>query len=467
MHHPMPAAFWTMLLMGVALLATGCEVGPRAVLAPTDSAIALSTTQTALPIRSSLDVTIVVTRQDGSPVEDGTAVVLTATVGELEQQKVLTRGGRATVQYRAGSEPGVARIQAVSGSARAELALYLVSAPVAAISLAAEPAVLPEGGGDADLRAAVTGPAGEAVRGAPVEFRVSAGTLDPNGPVMSDERGLARARVRTTTPLRAYARVDAVQSAEVVLRLRVPAQLNLTVTPERPVAGSPVAVAVSARTANGDPVRGRLVVAFGDGSATRVEPFGGDAAIEHVYRQGGDYELAATLIDADGTESRALRRLTVAAAPPGPSPSADELDPRLVTWLHADVARWTRSSTIRTVRITASEICIDHTMAGRWPPSSPLGPPDVREGNPWVIANVNGVWYAATYDWLRPGDICRAMTADQIGPHTSVGGRSEGNPLHTWRPRSGEMVGFLVSTPARNEVRSINERSNIVLVRWP
>ena len=23
--------------------------------------------------------------------------------------------------------------------------------------------------------------------------------------------------------------------------------------------------------------------------------------------------------------------------------------------------------------------------------------------NPWVIAQVNGKWYAGTYEWLRPG----------------------------------------------------------------
>jgi hypothetical protein len=45
------------------------------------------------------------------------------------------------------------------------------------------------------------------------------------------------------------------------------------------------------------------------------------------------------------------------------------------------------------------------------------------------------------------------------------------HPLdHTWPgPRSGDEVGLLVSTPSsdRIRVRTLNERTNIVLVRWP
>jgi hypothetical protein len=36
-------------------------------------------------------------------------------------------------------------------------------------------------------------------------------------------------------------------------------------------------------------------------------------------------------------------------------------------------------------------------------------------------------------------------------------------------PRSGDLIGLLVSTPSsdRIPVRSVNERTNIVLIRWP
>jgi hypothetical protein len=42
------------------------------------------------------------------------------------------------------------------------------------------------------------------------------------------------------------------------------------------------------------------------------------------------------------------------------------------------------------------------------------------------------------------------------------------SPLEKWRPKSGETVGFMVSTPARSSARSWKqERSNVILVTWP
>ncbi|MDB5097394.1 MAG: hypothetical protein JWM80_1815 [Cyanobacteria bacterium RYN_339] len=40
-------------------------------------------------------------------------------------------------------------------------------------------------------------------------------------------------------------------------------------------------------------------------------------------------------------------------------------------------------------------------------------------------------------------------------------------PLKSWKPKSGELVGFAVSTPARAGQWGKAERSNVVLVRWP
>ncbi len=145
--------------------------------------------------------------------------------------------------------------------------------------------------------------------------------------------------------------------------------------------------------------------------------------------------------------------------------SDDELDPSLVTWLHADVSAWPTTSRITRLRIEPGQICIDHTLRGQLPA---LGAPPIV-GNPWVIANVNGRWFAGTYEWLRPGQECKALgsnppattVADLIGPHIKRA------PLETWRPRKGERVGFLVSTFARDGRRTSDERTNIVMTTWP
>lgn len=149
-------------------------------------------------------------------------------------------------------------------------------------------------------------------------------------------------------------------------------------------------------------------------------------------------------------------------APPTPAPptppsggGVDELDLSTVTFLHTNVSKWRITSRVTSVTIKDPPICIAHTMSGRWPVV------DGGEGNPWVIANIGGRWYAATYEWLRPGQTCKEIDRDTIGPHTKA------RPLDTWRPRSGEIVGFMVSALARTGQQSVAERSNVVLVRWP
>ena len=40
--------------------------------------------------------------------------------------------------------------------------------------------------------------------------------------------------------------------------------------------------------------------------------------------------------------------------------------------------------------------------------------------------------------------------------------------MDTWQPKPGELVGYMVTTPARSypEFRTLDERSNIILVPW-
>jgi hypothetical protein len=143
-----------------------------------------------------------------------------------------------------------------------------------------------------------------------------------------------------------------------------------------------------------------------------------------------------------------------APAPPGAG-SSDTIDLSRVTWLHTNVSGWAETSRITSVSVGAPPICIAHTKAGQWPVRDGL------EGNPWVFVNRGGRWYAATYEWLAPGQTCKGIDANNIGPHIGV------PPLASWRPSSGELVGFMVSARARAGGDTVPERSNVVMVRWP
>jgi hypothetical protein len=147
------------------------------------------------------------------------------------------------------------------------------------------------------------------------------------------------------------------------------------------------------------------------------------------------------------------------AAPPssgsGGGSTAGSIDLNAVKWLHTDVSDWAETSRITNVSIGNPPICIEHTKAGRWPARNGL------EGNPWIFVQLNGRWHAATYEWLASGQTCKGIHAGNIGSHIGV------PPLASWRPRSGELVGLMVSARARAGGDTVSERSNVVMVRWP
>jgi hypothetical protein len=141
--------------------------------------------------------------------------------------------------------------------------------------------------------------------------------------------------------------------------------------------------------------------------------------------------------------------------PPPPVPFRDF--PAGTTFLHADVSGWAVTSTVTRAFVDAKKgLVCEHTKAGKWPP---LGE---GEGNAWIVAQVDGRWYAATYEWLHPG-----QTAKLGGKIQDVGPNTKKEPLRSWHPKPGEKVGLFMSTFARDARRTTNERSNIAWVTWP
>ena len=153
--------------------------------------------------------------------------------------------------------------------------------------------------------------------------------------------------------------------------------------------------------------------------------------------------------------------------PPAPSPgptAGDELDLSEVTFLHANVSDWPVTSTVLSLSISSRQVCVHHTKAGQWPTFEPFGPGVPIEGNPWIFAFINGQWYGATWDWLRPGQVCKAATAEEFGRD-----QIRIYPMDSsWVPKKGDQIGFMMSTRARDQARSAGaERSNVVLTTWP
>ena len=145
-----------------------------------------------------------------------------------------------------------------------------------------------------------------------------------------------------------------------------------------------------------------------------------------------------------------------------------------VRWLNShDVNGWSETSQITSVQVKQNgQVCIDHNKKGQWPPATPLGGDTLLEGNPYIIVKIGDTYYAATYEWLRPGQVCKLGHAGPLSVtysgNDSIGAHTKRSPLQTWAPTGGEVVGFMVSGLARNQVTpNARERSNIVWYTLP
>ncbi len=141
------------------------------------------------------------------------------------------------------------------------------------------------------------------------------------------------------------------------------------------------------------------------------------------------------------------------------SDSSSSLFPGIgeVQWLHTDVSGWNQTANLK-VSFSGDQINLNYDKAGSWPAKNIDG--TSVNANPWIFVNQGGTWYAATWEWLRPGQTSKPKKVVE-GGHIGV------SPLTGFRPRSGEVYGFMVSGLARSSARNVQERSNVALVVWP
>jgi hypothetical protein len=137
-------------------------------------------------------------------------------------------------------------------------------------------------------------------------------------------------------------------------------------------------------------------------------------------------------------------------------------------WLHTNVSGWSSTSNLSSVSVSSDQICLHHDKASAWDTRVIGGDVEVA-ANPWVfvwapdLSHLGGTWYAATWEWMRPGQTCKNRLS-VAGDHIKQ------SPFHStsgWRPSTGEELYFMVSGLARGSERNNSERSNVVRVVWP
>src|SRR3954447_21917139 len=150
------------------------------------------------------------------------------------------------------------------------------------------------------------------------------------------------------------------------------------------------------------------------------------------------------------------------------------IDLRKVVYLNSpDVSSWPQTATLSLVEQDGGgdgPVCMSYTDPG-WPDSHwPFGQPgdDPNFGvyaNQWYFARINGTWYGGAGEWIyRGASSCKAGQGTRtIGPDAGFG-----PPFSSWVPQVGELVGFMVSSVARNGPvkRTVDERSNVIVQPW-
>jgi hypothetical protein len=460
-------SFAPALVVLSTLAVAGCSSDKHTLLAPGDALISMTPTVPLVTVNGSVEVTVQASKSDGSPVDDGTEVFLSASRGEFDTPKVRIQDGRATAVYNATGDAGLVELYAESADARGQYVLPTASGRVTRLSLSAAQNAVPHGGGSVDLKATAFNESGQRVVGAPVSFQATTGSFTPFAPVLTNDNGEAVARLTTNAAATARARVHTQESDAVNIGVESLLSLRLVLTPTPSTVGQPVRFTVTPS----DSRRGEMSIIYGDGETQSLGQGSGERSTFYTYSTQGGFNVTAVFKTQVGTEVRETVRHNVAGFTPQPPPSNPGgggggviTQPGLpfslndVEWLHADVSGWSVTSKITEIRIDTDTICIEHTKAGRWPEVGG------GEGNPWVFANIGGKWYAATYEYLRPGQICKHI--ERRG-EWGIGAHTKREPLESWVPRKGEKVGFMISTFARDSTRTSNERSNIVMVDWP
>ena len=119
-------------LILVSLLGVqGCESLP--VLAPTQSTIVVVASEPVIPLDGESVITAVVTESVGTPVQNGTLVTFSTTLGTVDPQESRTQDGRATTRLLGGKTAGIATVSAFSGtSTSSTVSLQIGSTPAPA-----------------------------------------------------------------------------------------------------------------------------------------------------------------------------------------------------------------------------------------------------------------------------------------------------------------------------------------------
>ena len=227
-------AFVTIVAVSVA--AAACSKVPLT--SPTGSTITMTTDRSVLPLNGQATLRAVVIESSGTPVQNGTMVTFSPTLGSVDPFEAKTVNGIATTTFSAGGVSGKSSISAFSGGTKTAAATEITIGAAAAktIALSANPSSVSQSGGTATISALVLDESGNPLPGVNVTFSADFGQLAP-ATALSDANGIARTQLTTTQT----SKVTATSGGATPKDITITVSSAPTVTIDAPSPASPVA----------------------------------------------------------------------------------------------------------------------------------------------------------------------------------------------------------------------------------
>jgi hypothetical protein len=246
----------------------------------------------------------------GTPVQNGTLVSFTTNIGRIEPSEARTQNGQVRVKFMANGQSGQATITAFSGGASGRIENLPVGSAAAGRIVVTSSQSLGPAGGTTEIRAGVEDESGSPLRGIPVTFRTTAGTLSSTT-ATTNEAGIATVTLTTNRNATVTATAGS-QSTDLEIALGSRLISSITPTPPSTTVGTPVAFAiVSPENAN----ISDATINFGDGRSQSLGSFSGTTTVSHAYNAPGNYTVSVSANDSVGTTQTVTTSVSIGALP--------------------------------------------------------------------------------------------------------------------------------------------------------
>jgi adhesin/invasin len=325
------------LLAATASAVGACDKVP--LMAPTNSTITVSAPTQVLASGGSAEITAFVLEEGGTPVQNGTAVRFSSTLGRVEPVEARTTNGLAITTFFADNSSGVAEIRATSGAAAGGtdntnvVQLTVGAAAVNTVTLRANPGSVGPGGGAVELIATVIGADGQLLPGVAVTFSTDQGSLSAPS-VTTNVNGESRTTLTTTQQAVVSATAGITTSSSATVTVRSGPSVTITCAP---ASGTGNCAAVQADTTSntatviftitkptGSSTLRTATIDFGDGNSQSLGNLaGGTATSTRVYSgpsgsTATSYTATVQVVDIDGEAASASTVVIVTpkAVPP-------------------------------------------------------------------------------------------------------------------------------------------------------